>query len=254
MSLIQDFRFLNSFGGSSEEFKNFILSIDLEKVNENIGIFVFIEEYDQGGLKNHREWQIKFLKIVTDVLANFKEKKVDTEIVEKIFQEIDFGNSSNFTNYDANSAMKIQNLLPSSLPNELLIAPETCYLINPNSLKIEHLDWAIRDEILGKFQESFLINLEIRDGQMTRRQRDYSKELARNLEWFMVFEKVLEEEPSFEQNRPDRQYFEIAESYSDRLEMDNEEGNVCEVLGEVEELNGGSLRREMQELSEYGSG
>lgn len=91
VNLIDDrlvFEFCDKFE-SVEEFRNFVLGLQFEKVNESIGIFVFIEEYDQKDLKNHREWQIKFLKKVTMTFASFGENKVDSELIGRIFQEID---------------------------------------------------------------------------------------------------------------------------------------------------------------------
>lgn len=91
VNLIDDrlvFEFCDKFE-SVEEFRNFVLGLQFEKVNESIGIFVYIEEYDQKDLKNHREWQIKFLKKVTMTFASFGENKVDSELIGRIFQEID---------------------------------------------------------------------------------------------------------------------------------------------------------------------
>ena len=95
VELIDDrlvFEFLDKFE-SVDEFRNFVMRLQFEKVNESIGIFVFIEEYDQKDLKNHREWQIKFLKTVTMTFASFGDNKVDSELIGRIFQEIDAVNN-----------------------------------------------------------------------------------------------------------------------------------------------------------------
>ena len=70
-------------------------------------------------------------------------------------------------------------------PEPELEIPDSCKLIEPESKKIQRINWINREGYLMKAKVDLLENLVIRDGEQSQKQVDYSMELARQLEYWV---------------------------------------------------------------------